>query len=70
MPPNAADVDQIIAMKAVGMSPEYVNALRAFRRAFARLDADDFAGMKAIGVTPDYTRDLVAAGFRNSMRTN
>jgi hypothetical protein len=58
-------VDQIIAMKAAGVSPEYVNALRAAQPRLRALDAANFAGMKSIGVTPEFARDLAAAGFRN-----
>ena len=58
-------IDQIIAMKAAGVSPEYVNALRAAQPRLRSVDPGNFAGMKAIGVTPEYARDLAAAGFRN-----
>jgi bla regulator protein BlaR1 len=58
-------VDQIIAMKAAGVSPEYVNALRAAQPRLRAVDAANFAGMKSIGVTPEFARDLAAAGFRN-----
>jgi bla regulator protein blaR1 len=56
-------IDQIIAMKAAGVSPEYVNALRAAQRRLRSVDPGNFAGMQAIGVTPEYARDLAAAGF-------
>ena len=58
-------IDQIIAMKAAGVSPEYVNALRAAQPRLRSVDPGNFAGMKAIGVTPEYARDLAAAGFSN-----
>src|SRR3954447_6662407 len=58
-------IDQIIAMKAAGVSPEYVNALRAAQPRLRALDPANFAGMKSIGVTPEFARDLAAAGFRN-----
>jgi bla regulator protein BlaR1 len=57
--------DQIIAMKAAGVSPEYVNALRAAQPRLRAVDAANFAGMKSIGVTSEFARDLAAAGFRN-----
>ncbi len=62
---GSGHVDQIIAMRAAGISPEYVNALRAFQPRLRGHDAANFAGMKAIGVTPEFARDLAAAGFRN-----
>jgi hypothetical protein len=58
-------IDRAIQIKALGVSPEYVTAMRAAAPRLARLDASDFAGMKAVGVTPEYARDMVAAGFRN-----
>ncbi len=62
---EAAEFDQIIAMKAAGVSPEYVNALRAAQPRLRAVDAANFAGMKSIGVTSEFARDLAAAGFRN-----
>jgi bla regulator protein blaR1 len=58
-------IDQIIAMKAAGVSPEYVNALRAAQPRLRSLDAANFAGMKSIGVTAELARELAAAGFNN-----
>jgi beta-lactamase regulating signal transducer with metallopeptidase domain len=54
-----------IAMKAVGMTPEYVAAMRASAPELRDADADDLVGMKAVGVTPTYVHDLSAAGLRN-----
>ena len=54
-----------IAMKAVGVTPEYVAAMRASSRELRDADVDDMMGMKAVGVTPAYVRDLTAAGLRN-----
>ena len=58
-------LDRAIEMKAVGVTPEYVSAVRAASPALRDADADDLVGMKAVGVTPDYIRDLAAAGFAN-----
>jgi beta-lactamase regulating signal transducer with metallopeptidase domain len=58
-------IDQAIEMKAVGVTPEYVAAMRAASPALRAADEDDLVGMKAVGVTPDYVRDLAAAGFGN-----
>jgi bla regulator protein blaR1 len=57
--------DQAIAMKAIGVTPEYLAAVRAASPALRNADMDDIIGMKAVGVTPDYIRDLAAAGFGN-----
>jgi bla regulator protein blaR1 len=58
-------IDQAIHMKAAGLTPDYVNALRAAQPRLRSVDPGNFAGMKAIGVTPEYARDLAAAGFGN-----
>jgi bla regulator protein BlaR1 len=52
-----------IGLQAMGITPEYVGAMRGVAPQFARMSASDFAGMRAVGVTPDYARDLIAAGF-------
>jgi len=58
-------LDRAIEMKAVGVTPEYVSAMRSASPALRDADSDDLVGMKAVGVTPDYVRDLAAAGFGN-----
>jgi bla regulator protein blaR1 len=54
-----------VEMKAVGMTPDYVAAMRASAPELRDADVDDLAGMKAVGVTPAYVHDLSAAGLRN-----
>ena len=51
------------AMRAVGMTPEYVSAMRSVSPKLARMDADSMVGMKAVGVTPAYVQELNAAGL-------
>ena len=58
-------IDQAIEMKAVGVTPEYVAAVRAASPALRDADPDDLVGMKAVGVTPEYVREMTAAGFGN-----
>jgi hypothetical protein len=58
-------IDQVIEMKAVGVTPDYVNAMRSVSPKLMTLNPADFAGMKAVGVSPEYARELAAAGFRN-----
>jgi hypothetical protein len=58
-------IDQAIDMKAVGVTPAYVAAIRAVSPALSRADLDDIVGMKALGVTPQYVRDLASAGLGN-----
>ena len=58
-------VDSIIEMKAVGVTPGYVSAMRAAAPRLAHLDPSEFVGMKAVGVTPEFARSLAAAGFQD-----
>jgi hypothetical protein len=50
-------------MQAIGLTPEYIGAMRAAVPQLAHLGTEDFAGMRSVGVTPEFARDLVAAGF-------
>jgi bla regulator protein blaR1 len=56
-------IDAAIEAKGLGVTPEYIGAMRAAVPMLRSLDADEFSGLKAVGVTPEYARDLVAAGF-------
>jgi beta-lactamase regulating signal transducer with metallopeptidase domain len=58
-------IDTAIGMKAVGMTPEWVGAVKAASPALNGADIDDLMGMKAVGVTPEYIRELASAGFGN-----
>jgi hypothetical protein len=58
-------IDQAIEMKAVGVTPQYVGAMRAAAPRLRDADPDDFVQLKAVGVTPEYVRDMAAAGFGN-----
>jgi hypothetical protein len=58
-------LQKAVAMKAVGVTGEYIAAMRAASPTLRDADADEFVGMKAVGVTPDYVRDLASAGFAN-----
>jgi hypothetical protein len=58
-------IDRAIEMKAVGVTPEYVDAMRAASPRLREADPDDFVQMKAVGVTPEYIRDMASAGFAN-----
>ena len=57
------EIDRIIEMKAVGVTPEYIGAMRAAVPRLNNLDYNDFTGMRAVGVTPEFARGLAAAGF-------
>jgi beta-lactamase regulating signal transducer with metallopeptidase domain len=56
---------QHIALQAMGITPDYVAAMRATAPQFARLQPSEFAGMRTVGVTPQFTRELIGAGFPN-----
>jgi hypothetical protein len=59
------EVDAIIQMKALGVTRDYANAIRAVSPTLGSLDATELAGLKAVGVTPEFVRSLAAAGFRH-----
>lgn len=48
---------------ALGVTPEYIGAMRAAAPKLRELEAGEFSGLRAVGVTPEYARELVAAGF-------
>jgi beta-lactamase regulating signal transducer with metallopeptidase domain len=49
------EVDAIIASKAVGLTPEYIDAMRA---AGFGGSVDDLTGARAVGVTPEFAREM------------
>jgi beta-lactamase regulating signal transducer with metallopeptidase domain len=65
-----AQVDKVIQMKAVGLTPEYVNAIHAVSPALRSLDPSEMVSLKSVGVTPEYARAMAAAGFRNIDETD
>jgi hypothetical protein len=58
-------IDAAIEMKAVGLTPEYVAAIRSASPALRNADTDDIIQLKAVGVTPNYVREIASAGFGN-----
>ena len=56
-------INRAMAMKAAGVTPEYIAAMRAAAPKLRNLSAEEFSGLRAVGVTPEYARGLVAAGF-------
>jgi hypothetical protein len=56
-------VDRVIEMKAVGVTPEYIGAMRAAVPRLGAVEFEDFAQLKAVGVTPEFARELISAGF-------
>ena len=58
-------IDRAIEMKALGVTSEYISAMRSAAPQLARLDPSEFSGMRALGVTPEFARDWANSGFRN-----
>jgi beta-lactamase regulating signal transducer with metallopeptidase domain len=55
-------VDELIALRTAGVTPEYINDMRA-NAGFAELSLRDIFEMRQQGVTPKYIKDLRAAGI-------
>jgi bla regulator protein BlaR1 len=51
------------AMRAVGVTPEYIAAMRSAAPQLARHSTGDFITMKAVGVSPTYVQELASAGL-------
>ena len=49
--------------KSLGITPEYIGAMRSAAPRLVELDTGDLAQLRLVGVTPEFARDLVAAGF-------
>jgi beta-lactamase regulating signal transducer with metallopeptidase domain len=58
-------IETAISMKALGVTPEWLSAVKVASPALRDAAPDDLMGMKAVGVTPEYIRALAAAGFGN-----
>jgi beta-lactamase regulating signal transducer with metallopeptidase domain len=64
---NAIDevIDEVIALKAVGATPEYARQIRAAAPNLGPISTGDLTSLKAVGVTPAYIAELSRAGYRN-----
>ncbi len=58
-------IDAAVELKAVGVTPDYIAAIRAASPALRNIDVDEIIEMKAVGVTPQYVQELTSAGFGN-----
>jgi beta-lactamase regulating signal transducer with metallopeptidase domain len=56
-------IDRAIELKAVGVTPEYVESIRSAAPQL-RLDHDDIVQLKAVGVTPAFINELARLGYR------
>ncbi|MFP5328984.1 MAG: M56 family metallopeptidase [Alphaproteobacteria bacterium] len=55
------DHDEIVKLKALGISPAFIQELA--RHGYRDVDVDELAGAYAVGVRGDYIRSLAAAGY-------
>jgi beta-lactamase regulating signal transducer with metallopeptidase domain len=53
-------VDDLIAMKSMGVTPEYIKSLQAEG---VKVDAEKVIAMKSQGITPDYIHEMRALGI-------
>jgi bla regulator protein blaR1 len=56
-------IDSAIEMKAVGVTPDYVAAIRTASPALRYATLNQVVALRAVGVTPDYVREIARAGF-------
>jgi bla regulator protein blaR1 len=61
---GSVDNDDLIEMRAVGVTPDYVRDLASV--GMRGLDKEQLVEARAVGVTGNYVRSLAAAGFRGS----
>jgi beta-lactamase regulating signal transducer with metallopeptidase domain len=60
-------VDELISLRAVGVTPEYIDQMRAV---FPELTVSQVQGLRALGVTPAYVKEMRDAGLTvDSART-
>jgi len=55
-------VDDLIELRACGVTPAYIDAMRS--AGFGELSLDEIAEMRAVGVTPEYVKSLRDAGIK------
>jgi bla regulator protein BlaR1 len=60
---GASPVTVAIQSKAMGVSPEFIAAIRAAAPQLSDASLHQIAGMHALGVTPEFVRSLGSAGF-------
>lgn len=62
---RGADVDEIISLKQVGATPQYVRDLA--NSGLGNLTSDDFVQARVVGITGDYARAVLATGVRANL---
>ena len=53
-------VDELISLRAVGVTPDYIKAMREI---FPGLTVRNVSSLKAVGVTPEFVKQMRSAGF-------
>jgi beta-lactamase regulating signal transducer with metallopeptidase domain len=57
-------IDQAVAMKAVGVTPEYIASIKSALPQL-NLTSEDIVSLKSVGITPDFIQELAREGYRN-----
>lgn len=58
--PTQMSIENLIAMKAMDISPEYINS---FKKIGYKVSDDDIIAMKSLGVTPEFIKGFESAGL-------
>ena len=58
-------IERAIERKALGVTPDYIDAIVRAAPQIGHLRHEDAVAMRAVGVTPRYVQELAAAGFAN-----
>jgi hypothetical protein len=58
-------IEDVIAARAIGISPDYAAAIRSASPALAGATMHDLSSMRSVGVTPAFVRALARSGYRN-----
>jgi beta-lactamase regulating signal transducer with metallopeptidase domain len=58
------EIDRAIELKSVGVTPEYVQAIRSVAPQL-RLTTEDLVQLRGVGVTPDFIQELAREGYRD-----
>lgn len=58
------ELNAIIGARAVGVTPEYIEAIRRAAPQLGPISLDDATSMRAVGVTPEYVQAMMSTGLR------
>ncbi|MFL6247075.1 MAG: M56 family metallopeptidase [Thermoanaerobaculia bacterium] len=60
-------VDELISLRAVGVTPEYINTMRGY---FPNLTVREVTSLRAVGVTPEFISEMRSAGLQVTSARN